>query len=128
MPLNREHGEYASSIGPGHIVAPNRRWRSTRFFENASEQTIHAFRLIKYPRRPHFTDEDWMVQEYPVQGALCFFFCKVHRGQEFYHAAPFWLTSGVMGELMAVGLWKHLIVPNRGKGITRVPAEVLAGA
>jgi hypothetical protein len=109
LPLDRVNGEKGDHklLGFGHRVAPNAKWRDTEFFAHACKMAVESFRKTRkiLPRLIKFDDDEWMVQEYPIQGAIVFFFQKRLAGRDFYFAAPFWLSKKVQAELATVGRW-----------------------
>lgn len=109
MPLDRVNGEKCDhpSLNWGHVVAPNKKWKDTVFFAHACKMARESFRKTKkiLPRHIHFDDDEWMVQEYPVQGALLFLFQKRLNGKDYYASPRFWLTHKMQTELAAVGKW-----------------------
>lgn len=109
MPLNRERGERLDhkTLCFGHVVVPNKKWRDTAHFSHACKMARESFRKTKriLPRLIKFDDDEWMVQEYPIHGAVAFLFHKRLNGRDYFFAAPFWLSKKVQAELATVGRW-----------------------
>jgi hypothetical protein len=103
--LDRTNGEPIDGLGNGFIVVPNAKWSDTAFWQDAFKAARESFHAAGAMLPVFISDQDVIVQEYPMDGVLAFLFHRKIAGEDYYHPEVFQLSPGVIAELKSAGRW-----------------------
>lgn len=98
-------GELIGDLGRGFRVVPNAKWRDTLLWTQASENAIRAFCTSGALLPISFSDDDILVQEYPLRNQIAFIFERRVAGKEMIYPYVFTLSPNAVAELRNTGRW-----------------------
>jgi hypothetical protein len=105
--LDKINGEFLDGLGEHYVVVPWRKWADTNLGQTAIETARKAFATKGALLPVIITEDDILVQEYPLDHRIAVIVVRKIAGEVVYYPWVCKLPPDTIAELRVAGRWQH---------------------